>query len=160
MSASCAAAEFSSVVRTPYARSSSSRRSPRGWLHTTSLASTRPCPSKPASMASAITPVPTMPSLACRSAFSPMARHHSAMQTDAAGWLRRWEAQQQLHVPDREERFAAIIDALVAFAGVAPRVLALGCGPGSPRAPLLERLPPAAIAAIGSHPVLASIGPD
>ena len=82
------------------------------------------------------------------------------MQTDAAGWLRRWEAQQQLHVPDREERFAAIIDALVAFAGVAPRVLDLGCGPGSLSARVLERLPRAEIAAIDSDPVLLAIGRD
>ena len=89
-----------------------------------------------------------------------MARHHSAMQTNAADWLRRWEAQQQLHIPDREERFTAIIDALVAFAGDAPRVLDLGCGPGSLSARVLERVPHAEIAAVDSDPVLLAIGRD
>jgi SAM-dependent methyltransferase len=77
---------------------------------------------------------------------------------DAASWLGRWDAQQQLHIPEREERFSAIVQALAAFAGDAPRVLDLGCGPGSLSARVLARLPDAEIVAIDSDPVLLEIG--
>jgi SAM-dependent methyltransferase len=82
------------------------------------------------------------------------------MQTDAAAWLRRWEAQQQLEVPEREERFTAMVDALVAFAGGdgAPRVLDLGSGPGSLSVRVLDRLPGAEVVAIDTDPVLLAIG--
>jgi SAM-dependent methyltransferase len=78
--------------------------------------------------------------------------------TDWTGWLARWDAQQQRHIPDREERFSAIIDALAAFAGSAPRVLDLGCGPGSLSARILARLPEANVVAIDTDPVLLAIG--
>jgi SAM-dependent methyltransferase len=77
---------------------------------------------------------------------------------DWAAWLRRWDAQQQLHIPDREARFTAIVDAVKAFAGSSPRVLDLGCGPGSLSARVLDRLPQAEIVAIDTDPVLLSIG--
>jgi SAM-dependent methyltransferase len=77
---------------------------------------------------------------------------------DWAGWLARWDAQQQRHIPDREERFAAIVDALAAFAGPEPRVLDLGCGPGSLSARVLRRLPGARVVAIDADPVLLGIG--
>ena len=79
---------------------------------------------------------------------------------DTADWLRRWEAQQQRHIPEREDRFTAIVDALEAFAGGAPRVLDLGSGPGSLSARVLERLPQAEIVAIDTDPVLLTIGRD
>jgi SAM-dependent methyltransferase len=78
--------------------------------------------------------------------------------TSATDWLRRWDAQQQLHIPDREERFQAITAALAASAGETPRVLDLGCGPGSLSARVLERLPDAEIVAIDADPVLLAIG--
>jgi SAM-dependent methyltransferase len=78
--------------------------------------------------------------------------------TDWKGWLARWDAQQQRHIPDREERFDAIVDAVAAFAGGAPRVLDLGCGPGSLSARILERLPDATVVAIDTDPVLLGIG--
>ena len=73
-------------------------------------------------------------------------------------WLRRWDAQQQLHIPDREERFTAIVGTLQVFAGDAPRVLDLGCGPGSLSRRVLDRLPDAEIVAIDTDPVLLAIG--
>ena len=78
--------------------------------------------------------------------------------TEHARWLERWDAQQQLHIPDREERFAAIVHALAAHAGTSPKVLDLGCGPGSLSARVLAKLPDAHVVAIDTDPVLLSIG--
>ncbi len=78
--------------------------------------------------------------------------------TDWTGWLARWDAQQQRHIPDREERFTAMVDALAGFAGPEPRVLDLGCGPGSLSARVLERLPGATVVAVDADPVLLAIG--
>jgi len=74
------------------------------------------------------------------------------------GWLQRWDAQQQLHIPDREDRFGAIVEALAAFVGPSPRVLDLGSGPGSLSERVLRRLPDAEIVAIDADPVLLAIG--
>jgi len=73
-------------------------------------------------------------------------------------WLARWDAQQQRHIPDREERFAAMVDALAAFTGPEPKVLDLGCGPGSLSARVLGRLPGATVIAVDADPVLLAIG--
>jgi SAM-dependent methyltransferase len=78
--------------------------------------------------------------------------------TDFPRWLARWDAQQQRHIPDREERFAAMVDAVAAFAGPEPRVLDLGCGPGSLSARVLDRIPGASVVAIDADPVLLAIG--
>jgi SAM-dependent methyltransferase len=77
---------------------------------------------------------------------------------DAGAWLRRWDAQQQRHIPDREERFRVIVDAVAAACGNTPRVLDLGSGPGSLAARVLERLPGAEVVAIDADPVLLAIG--
>jgi SAM-dependent methyltransferase len=78
--------------------------------------------------------------------------------TDWDSWLARWDAQQQRHIPDREERFTAMVDALAAFSGPEPHVLDLGCGPGSLSARVLERLPGARVVAVDADPVLLAIG--
>ena len=80
------------------------------------------------------------------------------MSEHSLQWLRRWDAQQQLHIPDREDRFTAIVDALAAFAGDAPRVLDLGSGPGSLSIRILDRIPGARVIAIDTDPVLIDIG--
>ena len=52
--------------------------------------------------------------------------------TVAQSWIVRWDRQQEGYLPDREERFTALIDAVEAGAGRPdPLVLDLGCGPGS-----------------------------
>jgi SAM-dependent methyltransferase len=78
--------------------------------------------------------------------------------TDFQAWLARWDAQQQRHIPDREERFTAMVEALEAFAGTSPRVLDLGCGPGSLSARVLQRIPGATVVAVDADPVLLAIG--
>jgi SAM-dependent methyltransferase len=72
----------------------------------------------------------------------------------AAGWLVRWDAQQETYLPDREERFDVVIDLVEAVGGAAPRVLDLGCGPGSLSARLLARLPAATVVGVDADPVL------
>jgi len=87
-----------------------------------------------------------------------MAAPSAEPSVDWATWLARWEAQQNFLLPDREERFDAIIGAVSAFCGPNPRVLDLGCGPGSLSARVLRRLSGAEIVAIDSDPVLLAIG--
>lgn len=82
----------------------------------------------------------------------------NAPAIDGEQWLRRWDAQQQLHLPYREQRFAVITDALAAIAGASPRVLDLGSGPGSLSLRVLSRLPDAQVVAIDADPVLLAIG--
>ena len=73
----------------------------------------------------------------------------------AAAWVDRWEAQQQGFLPDREERFTALIDAVADGAGRPdPLVLDLGCGPGSLAVRLLERIPGATVIGVDADPVL------
>jgi SAM-dependent methyltransferase len=74
-------------------------------------------------------------------------------------WVSRWDAQQQGYLPDREERFNVLIDAVEAGAGRSdPLVLDLGCGPGSLAARLLDRIPGARVVAIDADPLLLELG--
>ena len=80
-------------------------------------------------------------------------------QDRALEWVNRWDAQQQWYMPDREERFTALIDAVEAWAGRDdPLVLDLGCGPGSLAVRLLERMPGARVVAIDADPLLLALG--
>ena len=77
----------------------------------------------------------------------------------AVQWVSRWEAQQEWFLPDREERFTALIDAVEAGAGRDdPLVLDLGCGPGSLAVRLLGRMPAARVVAIDTDPLLLALG--
>ena len=87
-----------------------------------------------------------------------MAAPAAAATVDWKAWLARWEAQQNFLLPDREERFDAITSALDGFWGPRPRVLDLGCGPGSLSTRVLKRVPGAEIVAVDSDPVLLAIG--
>ena len=50
----------------------------------------------------------------------------------AMAWIDRWDTQQEVYLPDREERFCALFDAVQEIAGRPdPLVLVLGCGPGA-----------------------------
>ncbi len=74
-------------------------------------------------------------------------------------WISRWDAQQQSYMPDREERFTALIDAVEAGTGRDdPLVLDLGSGPGSLAVRLLDRIPGAHVVAIDTDPLLLTLG--
>jgi SAM-dependent methyltransferase len=77
----------------------------------------------------------------------------------ARDWIERWDRQQEGYLPEREERFTALIDAVEAGTGRPdPLVIDLGCGPGSLAARLLDRLPQATVVAVDTDPVLLSLG--
>ena len=74
-------------------------------------------------------------------------------------WIGRWDGQQNSYLPDREERFTALIDAVEAEAGRPdPLVLDLGAGPGSLAVRLLDRVPAATVIAIDTDPLLLALG--
>ena len=78
----------------------------------------------------------------------------------AAAWLRRWDAQQEHYIADRELRFTVIGDVLADTLGQhsSPTVLDLGCGPGSLAARLATRLPAAHLVGIDTDPLLLAFG--
>src|ERR1700677_4758551 len=72
----------------------------------------------------------------------------------AQQWIERWDLQQEVSLPDREDRFTALIVAVEAGAGREdPLVLDIGCGPGSLTTRLRDRLPKATIIGIDADPV-------
>jgi SAM-dependent methyltransferase len=77
----------------------------------------------------------------------------------ARDWIGRWDRQQEVYMPDREDRFTALIDAVEASAGRPdPLVLDLGCGPGSLAVRLLDRLPGATVIGVDADPVTLALG--
>src|SRR6185437_10971119 len=79
--------------------------------------------------------------------------------TVATAWIKRWDAQQEVYMPDREDRFTALIDAVEEGAGRPdPLVVDLGCGPGSLSVRLLDRLPAAVVVAVDADPLLLGLG--
>ena len=80
-------------------------------------------------------------------------------QVTAQHWIDRWDLQQQAYMPDREERFTALIDAVEGGTGRPdPLVLDLGSGPGSLAVRLLDRIPAATVVAIDADPLLLALG--
>ena len=76
----------------------------------------------------------------------------------ARDWIRRWDLQQEDSLPDREDRFTALIDAVEEGAGrPGPLIIDLGCGPGSLSIRLLDRIPAATIVAVDADPVLLAL---
>ena len=77
----------------------------------------------------------------------------------AREWIERWDRQQEESLPDREDRFTALIDAVEEATGRPdPLVLDIGCGPGSLGARLLARLPRATVIGIDADPVSLTLG--
>ncbi|MCA9878340.1 MAG: class I SAM-dependent methyltransferase [Thermomicrobiales bacterium] len=70
------------------------------------------------------------------------------MNSALRGWIERWDRQQELYLPYREERFdamATVLRHLVASERLSPglRILDLGCGTGAIGQRLLSRFPAA-----------------
>jgi SAM-dependent methyltransferase len=79
-------------------------------------------------------------------------------QDAAREWIRRWDLQQEVSLPDREERFTALIDAVEAGTGRKdPLIIDLGCGPGSLSSRLLDRIPEATFVAVDADPVMLAL---
>jgi SAM-dependent methyltransferase len=77
----------------------------------------------------------------------------------AREWIERWDRQQEESLPDREDRFTALIDAVEEGAGRPdPLVLDIGCGPGSLGVRLVARVPRATVIGIDADPVSLSLG--
>ena len=77
----------------------------------------------------------------------------------AQDWINRWDRQQEESLPDREDRFTALIDAVEEGTERRdPLVLDLGCGPGSLAVRLLDRLPRATVIGIDADPVSLTLG--
>ncbi|WP_198407029.1 class I SAM-dependent methyltransferase [Nocardia terpenica] len=73
---------------------------------------------------------------------------------DWESWQRSWDRQQELYMPDREERFRVMLEVVQAVAGKAPRVLDLACGTGTISQRLFARLPEANSVAVDMDPTL------
>lgn len=81
----------------------------------------------------------------------------SYVVTDPASWQESWDRQQEAYLPDREERFRAMLDAVEAVAGDRPRILDLAGGTGSISLRALGRFPRARVALLDVDPVLVAI---
>ena len=77
---------------------------------------------------------------------------------EGEAWLESWDRQQELYLPDREERLAFLTAMVIsAPAGERLRVLDLACGPGSLTRRLLSGVPDTDIVAVDFDPVLISV---
>ncbi|MFP8907773.1 class I SAM-dependent methyltransferase [Streptomyces atacamensis] len=72
-------------------------------------------------------------------------------------WQESWDRQQEWYLPDREERFGAMLDAVEALVGTEPKVLDLACGTGSITGRLLRRFPGATSTGVDLDPALLTI---
>jgi SAM-dependent methyltransferase len=73
-------------------------------------------------------------------------------------WLRRWDRQQSGNLPEREERFSAMLDVLQVLLPEQFVAIDLACGPGSISQRLLNRFPRAHCIALDFDPVLLQLG--
>jgi SAM-dependent methyltransferase len=80
------------------------------------------------------------------------------VDTDWMAWLRRWDRQQTGYLPNREDRFNAMLDVLAAQLPEDFVAVDLACGPGSISERLLARFPKARSIAVDLDPVLLAIG--
>lgn len=77
---------------------------------------------------------------------------------DADAWQRSWDRQQEAYLPDREHRFAAMLDTVAAICGDRPPVvLDLAGGTGSISLRVLRRFPHARTTLVDVDPVLLTI---
>jgi SAM-dependent methyltransferase len=76
---------------------------------------------------------------------------------DWEAWQQRWDRQQEVYLPDREERFAAMLDVVEAARGAEPKVLDLAGGTGSISRRVLARFPKATAVVLDVDPALLAI---
>nr|WP_221377764.1 class I SAM-dependent methyltransferase [Actinoplanes polyasparticus] len=82
----------------------------------------------------------------------------SAYLSNPQIWQESWDRQQEAFLPDREERFAAMLSAVAATTdGPAPRVLDLAGGTGTISLRTLARFPRARVTVLDQDPVLMAI---
>jgi SAM-dependent methyltransferase len=79
-------------------------------------------------------------------------------QIDWLDWLRRWDAQQEGYVPEREARFTAMLDALAVLLPESFVAVDLASGPGSISQRILARFPDAHAIAVDMDPVMVALG--
>jgi len=77
---------------------------------------------------------------------------------DWQAWLWRWDTQQTHYLPEREERFTAMLDVLAALLPPDFVALDLACGPGAISQRVLARFPQARTIALDYNPVLLQLG--
>ncbi|MGQ0572587.1 MAG: class I SAM-dependent methyltransferase [Pseudonocardia sp.] len=77
---------------------------------------------------------------------------------DWPGWLRRWDAQQEVYIEGRERVFDVMLDVVESLLPAEIVVLDLAAGPGSISERVLRRLPRARCVAVDVDPVLVSVG--
>lgn len=85
-------------------------------------------------------------------------RDEDALTMDWHDWLRRWDRQQTRYLPDREQRFDVMFDAVEVLLPPDFVALDLGSGPGSLSQRLLTRFPQARCIAVDQDPVLLAMG--
>ncbi|MBL1095783.1 class I SAM-dependent methyltransferase [Streptomyces coffeae] len=76
---------------------------------------------------------------------------------DWQAWQRSWDRQQEWYLPEREERFRAMLDAVEALVGPEPKILDLACGTGSISDRALRRFPKATSIGVDLDPALLTI---
>jgi len=81
-----------------------------------------------------------------------------SLSLDWQDWLERWDRQQSGHVPDREQRFQAMLDVLEVLLPAEFTAVDLASGPGSLSKRLLTRFPRAHCVAVDLDPVLLALG--
>jgi trans-aconitate methyltransferase len=82
----------------------------------------------------------------------------TAYLTNPEAWQESWDRQQEAYMPDREQRFAAMLDAVDAVTdGAPPRLLDLAGGTGTISLRTLARFPAADATVLDQDPALLAI---
>lgn len=77
---------------------------------------------------------------------------------DWAGWVARWDRQQEGYVRDRDQQIGLLLEVAEQLDAAPGRMVDLACGPGSISARALERFPDARVTAIDLDPFLLELG--
>jgi len=83
-----------------------------------------------------------------------LSKIHLPAEFDWKNWVERWEKMQKRYIPHRTQRFKLIALLVAQTQGNTPRVLDLGCGPGSLMEHILKETPDAEVFGIDFDPIL------